>query len=82
MAAILATYGTSAYASSKTALGALINNLRQELGKEVDFVLLPIGQVNTSTATDNMVPKNKSSWISPEVLFFFLFFSIMTNHQT
>lgn len=67
LAALLATYGNMPYAASKAALHSLMQNLRlEERNNSVDFVLLPIGEVNTATALGNMTPKDLSSWISPE----------------
>lgn len=67
LAALLATYGNIPYAASKAALHALMQNLRlEERGTGVDFVLLPIGEVNTATALGNMVPKDLGAWIPPE----------------
>lgn len=67
LAALLSTYGNIPYAASKAALHSLMQNIRlEERDSGVDFVLLPIGEVNTATALGNMVPKDLKSWISPE----------------
>lgn len=68
LAALLATYGNIPYAASKAALHSLMQNLRlEERSKsQVEFVLLPIGEVNTATALGNMVPKDLGNWIPPE----------------